>query len=393
MLPLKGIRVLDLAVVNGFTGMDMADYGAEVIKVERPNGGDPIRDYPPFKEGVSLYHAVMDRGKKSVTIDLKHEKGKEVFKELVKTADVLIENLVGTMDKLGLGYEELAKINPKLVYAQLTGYGSTGPEKDYIAYDIAVQAKAGILDITGFPHPNPPLRVGAYIADHYSCTYLAAAIGMALYHARATGVGQKVETSMFEALFSVTEDKMAIFDFCPDEPTRTGNAHPSINPYDIIRCQDGYVAFGISTDDQWQKFCNEFGRTDWAADPKYSTNEQRGKHYFGDLREQLEHFLSDNFCKDEITNRCAKVGVPAAPCSTFEEALGQEQLKVRNMLIEVDDQRLGPLSTMGKIIKFHDANADSGVSTAPMLGQHNDEIYGQFLSKEHIAALKSEHVI
>lgn len=393
MLPLQGIRVLDLAVVNGFTGMEMADYGAEVIKVERPKGGDPIRDYPPFKEGVSLYHAVMDRGKKSITIDLKTEKGKEVFKELVKTADVLIENLVGTMDKLGLGYEELSKINPKLVYAQLTGYGSTGPEKDYIAYDIAVQAKAGVLDITGFPHPSPPMRVGAYLADHYSCTYLSAAICMALFHARATGVGQKVESSMFEALFSVTEDKLAILDFCDEEPTRTGNAHPSVNPYDILRCKDGYVAFGISTDDQWQKFCIEFGKPEWATDPNYSTNERRGQHYHGDLREKLEGYLSANFGKDEITDRCAKIKVPASPCNTIEEAINQEQIKAREMLIEVDDQRIGKVTSVGKVIKFHDKDKNNGVSTAPLLGQDNDAVYGQFLSKKEIEELKKDHII
>lgn len=393
MLPLQGIRVLDLAVVNGFTGMEMADYGAEVIKVERPRGGDPIRDYPPFKDGVSLYQAVTDRGKKSVTLDLKTEKGKDVFRELVKTADVLIENLVGTMDKLGLGYEELSRINPKLVYGQLTGYGSTGPEKDSIAYDIAVQAKSGIMDITGFPAPQPPMRVGAYISDHYSCTYLSAAIGMALYYARATGVGQKVESSMFESLFSVTEDKMAILDFCKEEPTRTGNAHPSVNPYDILRCKDGYVAFGISTDDQWQKFCVEFGMKEWAENPNYSTNEQRGVHYFGDLREKLEALLTTQFGKEEITERCAKIKVPASQCNTIEEAIQQEQIKVREMIITVKDQRIGDVLEMGKIIKFHDTHKHSGADTAPLLGQHNEEIYGQFLSKQQIETLRSEQII
>ena len=239
MLPLKGVRVLDLTAVNGFAAMELADYGAEVIKVERPGGGDAVRFYPPFKDGVSLYHAFMDRGKKSISLDLKSEEGKEILKELVKTADVLIENFkVGTMEKMGLGYDVLAEINPKLGYGALTSYGSTGPEKDYIAYDVAVQAKAGIMDITGFADAEPT-KVGAYIGDHYSCTYLCSAIIMALFHARATGVGQKVETSMFEALLSIVEDKIAICDV-DGEAKRTGNAHPSINPYDVVRCKDGY---------------------------------------------------------------------------------------------------------------------------------------------------------
>lgn len=394
MLPLKGIRVLDLTIINGFSGMDMADYGAEVIKVERPQGGDPIRNYPPMKNGTSMYHAVMDRGKKSITLDMKNEKGQEIFKELVKTADVIIENIVGTMDKLGLGYAELSKINPKLVYGQLTGYGITGPEKDYIAYDIAVQSKAGILDITGFPEPQPPMRVGAYIGDHYSCKYLTAAVGMALFYAGETGVGQKVSSSMFEALFSVTEDKLAIYDFGDKPPTRTGNAHPAINPYDVIRCKDGYMAFGISTDDQWYNFCTEFGIKEWAENPKYSTNAQRGLHYFGDLREKLEQFLVDNYTKNEITARCAKAKVPAAPCNTIEEAIHQEQIKARDMIIKVHDQRIGDIHSVGKIIKFHDGeHKENEVGSAPLLGQHNDEIYSQFLTEEKISELKTQGII
>lgn len=392
MLPLKGVRVLDLTAVNGFAAMELADYGAEVIKVERPKGGDAVRFYPPFKDDVSLYHAFMDRGKKSITLDLKTEEGKEILKELVKTADVLIENFkVGTMEKMGLGYDVLSQINPKLVYGALTSYGSTGPEKDYIAYDVAVQAKAGIMDITGFTE-GKPTKVGAYIGDHYSCTYLCAAIGMALYHARATGQGQKVETSMFEALVSILEDKFAICD-CEGCATRTGNAHPSINPYDVVRCKDGYVALGISTDDQWSKFCMEFGKPEWVEDPKYANNAQRGLHYFGDLRDKLENYLVENFTKAEIDDKCAKIKVPAAGCNTIEEAINQEQIKVRDMIVTVNDQRIGEIKTVGKIIKFHDENKDIDFKSAPILGQNNDEIYGEILSPEKIAELKEKKII
>ncbi len=393
MLPLKGIKVLDLTVVNGFCGMELADYGADVIKIERPGVGDGIRNYPPFKDGVSLYQICMDRGKKSVTLNLKSEKGKEIFKELVKTADVVIENMVGTMERLGLGYDVLSEINPKLVYGQLTGYGSTGPEKDYIAYDIVVQAKAGIMEITGFPAPQIPTRVGCYIGDHYSCTYLSCAITMALFYARATGIGQKVESSMFEALFSVTEDKIAILDLANEEPTRTGNAHSSINPYDIVRCKDGYVALGICTDDQFQKFCVEIGKEEWAKDPKYSTNEKRGQHYFGDLRDKIEEYLVANFTKNEVSDRCAKVKVPAAACNTIEEAIDQEQIKARDMIVTVPDKRIGGVQNVGKVIKFHDIEKHSGLNAAPLLGEHNEEIYGQYFTKEEMEELKCQGVI
>lgn len=150
MLPLKGIRILDLTTINPFTDTEFSDYGAEVIKVERPGSGDTIRDYPPFIDGISAYHCYTDRGKKSITLNLKDDQGKEILKRLVKDADVLVENFKnGTMEKMGLGFEELSKINPALVYGKLSSYGSTGPQKDYIAYDIAVQAQSGIMDATG----------------------------------------------------------------------------------------------------------------------------------------------------------------------------------------------------------------------------------------------------
>lgn len=394
MLPLKGIRVLDLTTLNGFATMELADYGAEVIKVERPGTGDGVREYPPFQEGVSLYHAFMDRGKKSITLDLKSAKGQEVFRKLVAKADVLVENFkVGTMEKMGLGYEALAEVNPKLVYAALTGFGSTGPYKDYIAFDTVIQAKTGIIDITGFPAPSKPTKIGAYIADHYSCTQLVAGINIALYHARATGVGQYVENSMFEALFSVTEDRIAIYDFDCKDTTRTGNAHPSINPYDVLKCKDGYVALGISTDGQWKKFCVEFGVADWADHPNYATNAKRGEHYFGDLRDKLEAHLVANFGKQEITDRCAAIKVPATGCNTIEEAINQEQIKCRDMVVSIQDQRVGSVKAVGKTIKFHDAEKNLPTHSAPLLGQHNQEVYGELYSSEEIAALCAQQII
>lgn len=394
MLPLKGFRILDLTTLNGFATMELADYGAEVIKVERPGTGDGVRTYPPFKEGVSLYHAFMDRGKKSITLDIRSEEGKTVFKRLVETADVVVENFkLGTMEKLGLSYDVLSAINPKLVYACLTGFGSVGPCKDYIAFDTVIQAKTGMVDITGFPPPHAPTKIGAYIADHYSCTLLVAGINMALYHARATGVGQYVETSMFEALFSVTEDRIAIYDFDNKDTTRSGNAHPSINPYDVLKCKDGWVALGVSTDGQWKKLCVEFGIPDWADNPKYATNAKRGENYFGDLRDKLEDYLVANFGKEEITRRCAAIKVPATGCNTIEEAINQEQIKCRDMIVSIQDQRVGEVKAVGKTIKFHDAEKDLPVCTAPLLGQHNEEIYGSLYSAAEITLLSDQHII
>ena len=354
--------------------------------------GDGVRTYPPFREGVSLYQVFMDRGKKSISLNTRTEEGKAILKELVKDADVLVENFkVGTMEKLGLGYDVLKEINPKLVYAKLSAYGSTGPCKDWIGFDITVQAKSGVMDITGMPD-GEPTKIGAYLGDHYSCTYLNSAIMMALYHARKTGLGQKVEVSMFEALVSVTEDRLAQYDFLDKNTTRTGNAHPAINPYDLLPCKDGYYGLGVSTDAQWAKFCTEFGVPQWIDDPKYCENKARGEHYFGDLREKLIDLMS-NYTKAEMDEKCCGCRVPGAPCNSIEETMEMEQLKIRDMLVDIKDPRIGTLRAMGKVIKFHDADKALPTSAAPALGQNNEEVYGKLFSKEEMERLANEGTI
>lgn len=393
MLPLKGIRILDLTTLNGFCPMEFADYGAEVIKVERPDGGDPVRVYPPFKDDVAIYHAFMDRGKKSITLDLKSEKGAEVFKRLVKHADVVLENFkVGTMEKMGLGYDVLSQINPKLVYGALTAFGNTGPFKNYICYDSIAQARSGVMDITGFPEPNPPMRVGAFISDHYSSTFLGAAVLMALYHARSTGVGQRVEVSMVDTLFCATEDRVAVVDKGTSGHSRIGNAHPSINPYDIINCKDGYVAIAVSTDDQWQKFCRVLDKPEWAEDPNYANNAKRGEHYFGDLRDKLEALFSD-YTKNELCGLLDSVKVPAAPVEAIEDAITQEQVRASNIIVNTPTKAIGDIAVPGKVIKFHDEAGEPEFVSAPLLGQDNDTIYGEVCSADEIAELKAAGVI
>lgn len=393
MLPLKGVRVLDLTTLNGFCPMEFADYGAEVIKVERPDGGDPVRVYPPFKDDIAIYHAFMDRGKKSITLDLKSDKGKEVFKKLVKNADVVLENFkVGTMEKMGLGYDVLSEINPKLVYGALTAFGSSGPLKDYVCYDTIAQARSGVMDITGFPEPNPPIRIGAFISDHYSSTFLSAAVMMALYHARATGVGQRVEASMVDTLFCATEDRVAIFDTGTSGFSRIGNAHPLMTPYDLFRCKDGYAAIAVSSDEQWQKFCDAFGKPEWAENPDYAGNAKRGEHYFGDLREKIEDLFSA-YTKNEICDRLDQVKVPAAPVEAIEDAVNQDQVKARNMIVNVPNQVIGDISVPGKVIKFNDEAGEPEFVSSHLLGQDNDAIYGEVCSADEIAELKAEGVI
>lgn len=388
MQPLKGIRILDLTTINPFTDTEFSDYGAEVIKVERPGSGDTIRDYPPFIDGISAYHCYTDRGKKSITLNLKEDAGKEILKKLVKDADVLVENFKnGTMEKMGLGYDVLSEINPALVYGKLSSYGSVGPQKDYIAYDIAVQAQSGIMDATGDPEGEPS-RVGCYVSDHLSCTYLGTAIVMALYHAKKTGHGQRVEVSMLDSVVSVMGEKVAALN-CGGNASRTGHLHDSYAPYDILPCENGWVALAVTEDAQWAAFCKEFGREEWAQ--TYAGNEQRRAAYLETLRPQLVELLSQ-VTREDFDSRCASAGVPAGPVNTMEEAIENEHLKVRNMMPTVKDQRVGDVLTVGKVIRYNGESGDA-FTTAPLLGQNNEEILGAYYSAEELAKFQSDGVI
>lgn len=394
MKPLQGMRVLDLTTLNGFATMTLADYGAEVVKVERPGSGDPIRAWGPFKDGVSPYQAFLDRGKKSITLDITNEEGKKVFLDLVKEFDVVVENFrVGKMEELGLSYEVLEAVNPKIILASLTGFGTKGPWKDFPAFDIIVQAKTGFMEFTGFPDEAPTL-IGFPIADQYSCLYLAAAINSAYFHVLRTGEGQHVYTSMWESLFSAQEDKM-MYTQLGQPPKRLGNAHPEINPYDIVECKDGYMTLGISTDPQWAAFCNKFGKPEWAEDPKYKDMEPRGLNYFNDLRPKLVELLKD-LTMEELDAGCIAAKVPAAPCNTIEMAMNDPQIKIRNMVVEVEDSRLGKVKMVGKTAKFHQNNEnDNCFESAPNLGDQNEIYFKEVLKYDDakIAELKAKEII
>ncbi|WP_283675108.1 CaiB/BaiF CoA transferase family protein [Butyricicoccus sp. Marseille-Q5471] len=372
MFPLEGIKVLDLMTLSGYCGMELADYGAEVIKVESP-AGDPLRTLAPLKNGASIHHAFRDRGKKSITLNLKHPDGKEIFKKLVATADVILENFPpNMMQELGLGYETLSAIKPSLVYGRISAYGSTGEGADVPQYDLIAQAKSGVMHFTGFPE-NPPTRIGFSIAERYAASFLSSALCLAIYHARNTGEGQMVETTLCGSAIAISEDKVITYGAEQEDPMRTGNAHPLINPYDILKCKDGYVAMGISSDAQWAKFCDAFGRPEWKDDELYCSNLVRGYHYFGDLRVKLEELFSA-YSMQEIADICDNTLIPGTMCSTTKEALQQPQLQVRNMIVSVEDTNLGELEMPGKPVKFV-GQEEEPLRTAPGVGEQNEQLY------------------
>lgn len=392
MFPLEGIKVLDLMTLSGYCGMELADYGAEVIKVESPTVGDPLRTLAPLKNGASVHHTFRDRGKKSITLNLEHPDGKEIFKKLVATADVVLENfLPNTMEKLGLGYEELSAIKPSLVYGRISAYGSTGEAADTPQLDLIAQAKSGVMHFTGFPE-NPPTRIGFSLSERYAASFLSSAVCLAVYHARKTGEGQLVETTLCGSAIAISEDKVITYGAEHEDPMRTGNAHPLINPYDILKCKDGYVAMGISSDAQWAKFCDAFKRPEWNEDPLYCSNLVRGYHYFGDLRVKLEELFSE-YSMQEISDICDQTLIPGTMCSTTKEALQQPQLQVRNMIVSVKDPHLGELEMPGKPVKFANQEEDP-LCAAPEVGEQNAQLYAALgIDSAAMERLQKEGVI
>lgn len=389
MLFLKGIRVLDLTTLSGYCGMELADYGAEVIKIEVPNKGDLLRTLTPLKNGVSPHHIFRDRGKKSITLNLWSSEGQDIFKKLVVTADIVLENFpLGTLEKLGLGYEDMKSIKPSIIYGRITAYGS---DKNTPQSEIVAQAKSGAMHVTGFPE-NPPTRIGFSIAQRYTASYLSAGVCLALYHVRDTGEGQLVETSLCGSLMGITEDKVLIYETTQTDPMRTGNAHSSINPYDIIKCKNGYVAMGISSDDQWMKFCDAFDHPEWKTSEKYASNMTRGLYYFGDLRVKLEDLFA-NYNMEEIAETCDRILIPGTMCSTTKEALEQPQLYERNMIVSVEDVAVGTLTMPGRPVKFL-GETEPDLHTAPTLGEHNAEIYaGCDIDDKKLEQLKQKGII
>ncbi|MDR1778417.1 MAG: CoA transferase [Clostridiales Family XIII bacterium] len=392
MLPLKGIRVLDLTILSGYCGMELADYGAEVIKIEPPFSGDPLRALKPVRNGANPHHIFRDRGKKSITLDLRQPEGKDIFRKLVATADAIIENFPrGKMDSLGLGYEALSAINPALVYGRISGCGSEGAGATFPQAELLAQARSGVMHVTGFPQ-NPPTRIGFNITERYTAGFLSAGICIAIYHARTTGTGQMVETSLCGSGVAISEDKVISYSATGIDPMRTGNAHPQINPYDILSCKDGYVALSLGSDDQWLKFCDAFKKPEWKEEDKFSSNMKRGENYFSDLRIRLEDLFSA-YTMQEIADICDSVLIPGTMCGTTEQALREPQLRERNMLVCMQVDGVGAVQMPGRPVKFV-GETEEDLLPAPGLGQHNTEIYGAlFLDDAALTSLQAKGVI
>jgi crotonobetainyl-CoA:carnitine CoA-transferase CaiB-like acyl-CoA transferase len=373
-----GVRVLDMSRVlaGPFTGMLLADMGADVIKLEIPGKGDDSRQFPPFIGKESMYYVNLNRGKRSITINLKTEEGKRIFRELVHECDILLENFrPGTMDKLGLGYEDLKKENPGLVYAAISGFGQTGPYKTRPGYDIIGQAMGGLLSITGWPD-GPPTRSGTAIGDILSSLFCTIGILGALKVREQTGKGQLVDVSLVDSVFAALENIPQMYYVNGHVPERIGNRYEFIYPYDTFKAKDGWVVIGIANDSLWARFLKAIG-LDLMDDKRFDSNPKRVENN-APLKEIIESWTLSRE-KVEIVNLLIENGIPGCPIYDIKEASDDPHIGGnRKMVLELDQPGLGKVKVQGNPIKMSMTDPQPR-GPAPSLGGNTFEILNTIL--------------
>ncbi|RQD70661.1 MAG: CoA transferase [Tindallia sp. MSAO_Bac2] len=370
---LKGVKIIDLSRVlaGPYCTMILADLGAEVIKVENPGIGDDSRSFGPFKDGESLYFNGINRNKKSIELNLKDENDRMAFLDLVKDADVVVENFrPGTMKKLKIGYETIQKINPGIIYAATSGFGQTGPESEKPAYDLIIQALGGMMSITG-EEGGSPTKVGSSIADINAGMFTAIGIISALFHREKTGEGQMVDVSMLDCQVAVLENAIARYLTTQEDPKPIGNRHPTISPFSMYPTADDYIVVAAGSPKLWGSFCDAIGRKDLFQDPRFADNQLRTENI-----QELDEIIAPIFelkTTQEWMQILESKGIPCAPVNRISDVMENKQLKARNMIEEIDHPILGSLKMVGTPIKL--SKTPGGIRrNAPKLGEHNDEI-------------------
>jgi len=392
MPPLDGILVLDLTrVLSGpYCTMLLADMGARVVKIEQPGKGDDTRAWgPPFLEGESAYFLSINRNKESVTLDFKSADGRAVLDRLLARADVVVENFrPGTLARIGLDYETLAPRFPRLVYCSVSGFGQTGPRAKEPGYDAVMQGEGGLMSITGAAD-GPPYRLGVAIADIVSGMFAAYGVALALFARERTGKGQRVDVAMLDAVAALLTYQAGNFFASGDVPTRLGNRHPSIVPYETFAASDGEFVLAVGNDEQWRKFC---AVAELPEDPRFATNRQRVTAY-DDLRPLVADRLRAR-PRQHWIERLTAAGVPCGSVRNLQELFDDPQLEAREMIARVEHATIGALRTLGVNVKL--SGTPGSVRTAPpTLGQHTDAVLrGDLgLSADDLDALRRKRVI
>jgi formyl-CoA transferase len=394
--PLSDITVLDLSRVlaGPYCSMMLGDLGADVIKVERPQVGDDTRRWgPPEAGGEAAYYLCVNRNKRSLTVNLKHPEGQALIRKLARQSDIVIENyMVGTLDRLGLGYEDLRKENPGIIYCSITGFGQDGPYKDQPGYDFMIQGMGGVMSFTGDPE-GPPMKVGVAIVDITTGMFACSAILAALRHREKTGQGQYIDMALLDSVVAWLANVGSNYLVSGELPKRYGNAHPNIVPYQPFLTRDNtYIALAVGNDQQWQKFCQLAGLDDLAHDPRFTTNPERVKN-----RDTLIPLVARAMLKrpaDEWLAELGKLRIPCGPINTFDKVFSDPQLLFRGMLAEVPHPTAGTVKMVASPMKLSQTPCDIK-RHPPLLGEHTEELLqARFgLSTAEIESLRQNGVI
>lgn len=393
---LQNLMVLDLTRVlaGPYCTMMLADMGANVIKIEIPGRGDDTRSYPPFQNGHSLYFANINRNKKGITLNLKAPEGKEVFKELVKKADIVVENYrPGVMDKLGLGYDVLKKINDQIIYAAVSGFGSYGPYSQRPGYDIISQGMGGLMSITGQPN-DPPTRAGNAMGDILGGLNLTIGILAAVNARTVTGRGQRVDISLVDSVVAALENASERYFVSKKVPKRMGNRYAPVAPYDTFKAKDGYFIIACGNQKLFEILCKDIlNRPDLIDDPRYPDLASRVKNQ-DSLQVVIEDFFKDYTIKEAVDFVLSK-GVPAGPIMDIKAIVEDEHIAhVREMFVPLHDPAIGDITVNGDAIKLMDTKP-SIKTAAPALGQHNRDVLSSLLgmTDDQISELKEKGVL
>jgi len=373
MTPLDGLRVIDLTrvVAGPFCTMMLGDMGADVLKIEEPRHGDDSRGWGPFVNGCGAFFFELNRSKRSVALDLKSPDGAGVLRQLIETADVLVENFrPGSLAALGFDYAAASQMNPRLIYCSIAGYGQTGPDAQLPGYDAVIQGEAGIMDMTGFPD-GEPTRVGVAITDYLAGLYATQGILLALHERGRSGRGQHVDIALFDAMLSVMRLPHSVLVATGQDPARSGNDHLTIAPYEPLRAKDGLLIVAVANPRLWDRFCDAIERRDLHDDPRFRTNEDRVANR-GALKCELERIF-EAWTVDELTDRLQQRNVPCGRVRSMRQAVAHPQVEPRGLLVHQAHPQFGDVTTLGPVVKLSRTPADVRLPP-PALGEHTHDV-------------------
>lgn len=394
MKPLEDIRVLDLSRVYAAPAgaMLLADLGADVIRVEAPGGSDSMRDWGPFVNGESAYYFAANRNKRSITLNLKKEKGRELFFELLKTADVVIENFkTGTMGKLGLSYEKMKEINPKIITCSVTGFGHTGPLKNDPGFDPVIQAISGLMDVTG-NLDGEATKVGVPVSDVLTSVYVALSITGAIRQRDHTGKGQAIDLSLLDVQLSGMANVASAYLNAGVVSERLGNRHNNVAPYQVFQGKDAPIMICVGTEEMFRNFAELLGHPEWVNDPQFKTNKDRKKNE-SELIEKISEIIATKKVVKWLAT-LSKAGIPAGRVNTIAEALKQDQVQARDSIEILPHAVAGNVKMIKNPLRFSGLNIES-TKAPPVLGEHTLEVFFDLLGlgENELNKLKMENVI